>query len=166
MTPENTFEEKLRRDVADDFWIENVEQRHRRGYPDINMLDLKSDDIALVELKVTYKSSHEYKLNDKVVIKSLKSHQINWLESRATVGGRDRRNVGMLLFIDPLTFYIKGKDVTMWRDNTPTMHDILTVAGLCFYERIQGDSLRAYMFTPDIFDNDIDAAKKLLRSHQ
>ena len=149
MKPEEAFDEQVQRDLHGEFFIEHTELRYGRGYPDTNMFDARSDNIALVELKVTNPFAR-YTAHQPVSIKSLKPHQINWLESRACIGGRNRRNVGMLLRIAPFIVYVTGNNMKAWRGKPPSMIQIFELARTIFYIEIDPEVFRARLFREDV----------------
>ena len=156
MTSEDAFVDQIERDLAGEFWIEHVEQRYSRGFPDLVLIDLKSAiSYALIEVKVADRGFYNLGEHGEkpITIKSLKPHQINWLESRCVVGGRVRPGIGMLLLIDPMIFYIRGDLVARWRDKpAPSYEEVCKISSLKASNRIVPTELRfaIYANTRDV----------------
>jgi hypothetical protein len=145
---EAAFVTQIRRELAGEFWIESVEQRHSRGFPDLVLIDLMDPiSYALTEVKVADSNFYDLdELGDKpITIKSLKPHQINWLESRCKVGGHIRPGIGMLLLVAPMIFYVRGDKVARWRKkpapNYLELHDIGTWIGHYLHARLLRSSI-------------------------
>lgn len=146
MKPEDSFKAQTVRDLTDEFYLENVEQRHTRGFPDTVLMCLRTSAIGLVEFKVVDREFKDYSAGQGIVVKSLKPHQINWLETRGRMGGHNRNNVGMLLEVKPFIFYVCGYDMGHFRDRNPTMAGLFQVSHAIFYNTINPDRLRGRMF--------------------
>ena len=145
---EKDFVAAIKNDLRWDYFIEGVEQKHSRGFPDLMLIDLKIHNIHLIEVKVADKGFYDCRPDTRVLIKSLKPHQINWLESRCKIGGVIRPGIGMLLSMWPAIFYIRGDRVARWRCDTkdaPTFGEVCELASGEWFKKIDGDELRSIL---------------------
>ena len=143
---EANFVMKIHRDLFAEFVIDKVEQKHSRGFPDLVMFDVKSPQVALVEVKVAEQHFYECKPDTRITIPSMKPHQINWLESHCVMGGIIKRNnVGMLLWIEPWIVYIRGDYCAKWRGpkrNHPTFQEVDLMSSGNWFMGINPDGFR------------------------